>query len=120
MSVADRCVPILAMTATQHITVGNEKSIPTLAVMGLCLLAGCGALSLLVSSLALPAMGVTLLTDLPVSAAIFIAAGGWGWLCLRKIIPRETPTALTAVFNAIIDALKDFRRRRQGQGVSLK
>jgi len=37
------------------------------------------------------------LMDLPVAAAIFLAAGGWGWLVLRRVAPTDTPPALVAV-----------------------
>ena len=40
---------------------------------------------------------MTLLTDLPVSLAIFLAAGGWGWLAVRRLAPRGTDGGLLVV-----------------------
>ena len=40
---------------------------------------------------------VAILTDLPVAGAIFLAAGGWGWLAIHKFLPDEAPTGLVAV-----------------------
>jgi len=47
--------------------------------------------------LGLVGLSFVVLMDLPVAAGIFVAAGGWGWLALRRMLPPDTPASLAAV-----------------------
>jgi hypothetical protein len=43
------------------------------------------------------ALALTLLMDLPLALAIFAAAGGWGHLAFRRLLPPDTPAGLAAI-----------------------
>lgn len=51
-----------------------------------------------------PGVLLVVLTELPVAAVIFIAAGGWGHLLVGRLAGDEAPRALTAVTSVAVGA----------------
>jgi len=54
-------------------------------------------LSVLVGALGWPGTMLAVAIQLPVAIAIFLAAGGWGYLALRRLFPPDTPDGLRVV-----------------------
>lgn len=73
--------------------------VPLAFVAAACALAFLAALLSLARPLASDGLLalLTLATDLPVALAIFVAAGGWGHLAIRPLMPADTPAGLAVV-----------------------
>ena len=55
------------------------------------------ALGALVGAIGWPGAMLAVATQLPVAVAIFLAAGGWGYLLICKLLPAGTPDGLRVV-----------------------
>ncbi|NLF33124.1 MAG: hypothetical protein GX591_19845 [Planctomycetes bacterium] len=80
--------PILSATAPRASTLTVAAALAGGAALVLVLAVG---------PVGLPGLACVLLMDLPVAMAVFLAAGGWGWLVLRRVVPDRTPPELLAV-----------------------
>ncbi len=69
----------------------------TVVTSAACVLAGTVMLLVTTGTRGMPGVILPLLTDLPVAAGIFAAAGGWGWLVFGRLIPNRAGPGLTVV-----------------------
>ncbi len=97
MSDAARCGPMAAMRSMKlNIEIGPD-GVSTGLVIALCLAATAGIAATATGSYGLAGLLLTVIGDLPLAVAIFIAAGGWGWLAIRRLVPPSTTPGLLAV-----------------------
>ena len=73
-----------------------DRRIPTWLILVLAAVVGLGTLALLVGLAGTAGVLFTALTDGPVALAMFISAGGWGNLAVRRLLPRDCPPGLAA------------------------